>query len=285
MSRLRLLRAVASAAGVAVGLPAAKPAPEGGLMNRSAHSLPVQRGRRLMCRIIGLMAVAGLSAGCVETGDFGRLRPELTAENMHDWIGRDASTRVGGPTSEFRTTDQERELRDRAYGIIDPPYNRNRWDFESREQGRGRKAATPPFDRTGYLAKLHRVDRRSEASAYAQIVSDARNEVEQLPAFFDVAARVADMDRRREQSLAHVANLNPRERANVAARTKENAAIVTWACQALRERLEAYRYALERMVIAVPNAGAAESDRAIELLKMRVGQYCSGQGNAVVARG
>ncbi len=254
-------------------------------MDRRARLLAMPRSRRRIGHLIGLLVVAGLSAGCVETGDFGRLRPELTAENMHDWIGSDAAKRVGGPISEFRTTDQERELRDRAFGLIDPPYNRNRWDFEWGEQKHGRKATNPPFDRASYLAKLHKVDRRSEVSAYAQIATDARNDVERMPAFFDIAARVTDMDRRREQSLEHVSKVNPRERGNVVARTKENIAIVTWACQALNERLASYRYALERLVIAVPNAGAAEADRAVELLKMQIARYCGNQGNMVTVRG
>lgn len=253
-------------------------------MNRRARSLPVPRSRRRSGQLVVLLAVAGLSAGCVETGDFGRLRPELTAENMHDWIGSDAAKRVGGPPSEFRTTDQERELRDRAFGLIDPPDHRNRWDFGWGEPKRER-AAKPAFDRASYLAKLHKVDRRSEVSAYAQLVTDAHNDVERLPAFFDVAARVTDMDRRRAQSLEHVSKVKPREGANLVARTKENAAIVTWVCQALKERIESYRFALERMVIAVPNASAAEADRAVELLKARSAHYCGTQGNTVVVRG
>jgi len=219
-------------------------------------------------------------------GDFGRIRPELVTENMHDWVGRDAVAGIGGPASEFRTTDQERELRDRAYALIEPPYNRGRWDSVWREYGRGREdRALPAVDRTVYLAKLHRTYRRSEASAYAQIVTDARNDVERLPDFFAVAGRVADMDRRRAQSLAHVSGLSERERVNASARKRENAAIVAWVCRALKDRTASYRYALERLVIAVPSQGAAETDRAVSMLATRVAQYCGGRGGTVAARG
>jgi hypothetical protein len=148
---------------------------------------------------------ACLCGGCVTNGDFGRIRPELVGDNMHDWVGGDAVAAIGGPASEFRTTDQERELRDRAYALIEPPYNRNRWDSVWREYGRGRaERDEPAFDRTAYLARLHHTYRRSEVSAYAQIVTDARNDIERLPAFFAYAKRGIDKDRRRTQSHTKV---------------------------------------------------------------------------------
>jgi hypothetical protein len=233
-----------------------------------------------------VLLAALLSGGCVLNGDFGRIRPELTADNMHDWVGRDAAAGIGGPVSEFRTTDQERELRDRAYALIEPPYNRGRWDSVLREYGLDRDPAKPkPFDRSEYLHKLHKVYRRSEASAYAQIVTDARNDVERLQPFFATAGRVTDMDRRRKESLVHVSHLSPREGANAVLRNKENAAIIAWVCVALKERVSSYRYALERLVIAVPSSGAAEADRAVSLLATRIGEYCGIRGGTVAVRG
>jgi len=142
-----------------------------------------------------------------------------------------------------------------------------------------------PFNRTEYLEKLHHVYRRSEASAYAQIVTDARNDVDRLQPFFAVAARVTDMDRRRKQALVHVSNLDPREHGNAIARNKENAAVIAWVCVALKERIMSYRYALERLVIAVPAASAADADSAIALLKTRRDEYCGIQGGTVTVRG
>lgn len=233
-----------------------------------------------------VLTAAGLTGGCALNGDFDRVRPELTGDNMHDWVGRDAVAGIGGPASEFRTTDDERELRDRAYALIEPPYNRNRWDSVWREYGLGRRPIREEvFDRAAYLAKLHHVYRRSETSAYAQIVTDARNDVERLPAFFVIAMRVADMDNRRMQSLAHVSKLTDRERANASARKNENRAIVLWVCSALKDRVASYRYALERLVVAVPSRNAAEADRAIALLATQLTPLCGGPGGAVAAKG
>jgi hypothetical protein len=248
---------------------------------RSHHRV---RGHGRATSFALLFAAAFLSGGCVLNGDFGRIRPELVGENMHDWVGRDATTAVGGPISEFRTTDLERDLRDRAYALIEPPYNRGRWDSVLREYGFYNNPEKPkPFDKTEYLYKLHRVYRRSEASAYAQIVTDARNDVERLQPFFAVATKVIDMDRRRKESLLHVSNLNPRERGNALARNQENAAIIAWVCAALKDRVGAYRFALERLVVAVPSTAAVEADRSIGYLATQLGQYCNGAAGATVA--
>jgi hypothetical protein len=259
-------------------------------MIRRLRSLLVWRGRgRTTSRATSfgvLFAASFLAGGCVLNGDFGRIRPELVGENMHDWVGRDATTAAGGPISDFRTTDQERELRDRAYALIEPPYNRGRWDSVLREYGFYNNPVNPqPFNRTEYLYKLHRVYRRSEASAYAQIITDARNDVDRLQPFFAVAGRVTDMDRRRKEALKHVSNLDPSEQGNAIARNQENAAVIAWVCVSLKERLMAYRYALERLVIAVPASSAADADSAIALLATRRDQYCGVQGATVAVRG
>ncbi len=255
-------------------------------MTRRPRSLHVSRGPGRAIPLVLLLAAACLSGGCVLNGDFGRIRPEIVGDNMHDWVGRDAAVAVGGPVSEFRTTDQERELRDRAYALIEPPYNRGRWDSVFREYGLTNDPVHPrPFDRTEYLYKLHKVYRHSEASAYAQIVTDTRNDVDRLQPFFAVAARVTDMDRRRALSLQHVSDLNIRERSNAIARNKENTLIVAWVCQALKDRVASYRYALERLVVAVPASEAAEADRGVTLLATRTGQFCGIRGGTVAVRG
>jgi hypothetical protein len=236
--------------------------------------------------LLALVALSSAVGGCVTNGDFGRVRPELTADNMHDWVGRDAVTNVGILPSEFRTTDDERYLRDRAYALIEPPYNQQKFDSVVREWGfkpEGRNI--PLIDPAIYLVKLNEVYRRSEASAYAQIVTDARNDVDQLEPFFANASRVFDIDARRLQSLSLVSVVTPREQINAVARVQENRAVVAWVCRAVTARIAAYRFALERLVIAVPSGGAAEADRTISLLQRQLGASCNGGEAVVTARG
>ena len=61
------------------------------------------------------------------------------------------------------------------------------------------------------------------------------------------------------------------ERDNTLHRIAENRNIVRWAQESLQERAEAYRIALERMVIAAPSPVAAE--RALSLLQQRINGY------------
>jgi hypothetical protein len=226
-------------------------------------------------------------SGCALNGDFGRMRDSLVFDDTHDWVGREAAYRTGAPASLFRLTDDERRLRDLGFALIQPAYDRNRWWSAFAEYG----VAGPPdetlFDRTAYWLHIDLLYRRSEASAYAQIVADARNDVERLEPFFATAATVTDMDARRLQSLGFVAassGLSVAERDNALARNNENAAVIGWVCAALRARAAGYRYALERLVVGVPSPRAVEGERSIAFLQARTAIYCAPPGGLIVKR-
>ncbi len=242
------------------------------------------RGWHLLGRATCIVA-ALLAGGCALNGDFDRVRPLLVTDDMHAWVGRDAVARDGRKPSELPLTDNERQLRDLGYAIIAPPYDRNRWESVFREygilqeHGLGRPPADKPpmkFDRTAYWKHLHEDERRSETSAYEQLVSDARDDAIRIEPFFANATRVADMDRRRSAFLTQASTSNAAERANVRSRNNENVAVAAWVCRALRDRMSAYSYALERLVIRAPSPLAADSERALALLHARIGQYCRG---------
>jgi hypothetical protein len=245
------------------------------------------RGRRQRLFWRGVILAAALaSSGCALNGDFDRVRPGLRSDDMHDWVGRDAVASIGLPASDSRLTDDERSLRDLAFAMIDPPYDRNRWDSVFREYGLGRSARDPiRFDQTEYWKRLADIWRTSEASAYAQLVSDARNDVIRIEPFFAIAGRVADMDRKRKAALAHAQYLKQAEHDNALFRNNENTAVVDWVCRSLNARWDAYRYALERMMIQTPFPQAAEAERALALLQTRVAQACPAlPGNGLVAK-
>lgn len=234
-----------------------------------------------------MLAAAALLGGCALNGDFGRVRDSLVRDDMHDWVGHNAVRAVGGRPSEFRLTDEERQLRDLAYALIAPPYDRHRWDAVFAEYGVEGPMPGAPFDRTAYWQHLHADDRRSEASSYAQVVTDARNDVTRLEPFFATAARIVDMDRRRMESVRYVAassGLSEAESEGVRNRVNENTAVIEWFCHSLGERAQSYRYALERLVIGAPSASAADAERSLTLLQTRIGGYCA-SGRAVVAKG
>jgi hypothetical protein len=224
------------------------------------------------------LAGATLLGGCALNGDFGRTRSELVTDNMHAWVGREAVGSIGGRPSKFPLTDNERRLRDLAFALIQPPYDRNRWDSVFAEYGLQGRHGIAPFDPAAYWTHLDAPHRRSEVSSYAQIVGDARNDVVRIEPFFAAAARVVDIDRRRAESLNHVAisfGLSEAEADSALSRNNENTAIIEWVCGSLNERAAGYRYALERLVVSTPSSNAVETERSLNLLQTRIAGYCA----------
>jgi hypothetical protein len=231
---------------------------------------------------VAALAGATLLGGCALNGDFGRLRSDLVTDDMHAWVGRDA---VDGKPSDFLLTDNERQLRDLAFALIQPAYDRNRWDSAFAEYGLEGLRNWGPFDRTAYWKHLDVAQRRSEVSSYAQIVADARNDVVRIEPFFAIAARVTDVDLRRAEALGHMAGrsgLSHAEADNARRRNNENSAVIAWVCRSLNERAASYHYALERLVIRTPSSSAVEVERSLTLLRTRIGASCP-VGPAIVA--
>src|ERR1019366_10387621 len=55
---------------------------------------------------------------------------------------------------------------------------------------------------------------RSPSVRYARLMDDVRNDMTQLPQFFETAGRVLDIDQKRQKSMALVSALSPTERKN-----------------------------------------------------------------------
>jgi hypothetical protein len=102
-----------------------------------------------------------------------------------------------------------------------------------------------------------------------------------------VACTVADLDSKRERSLAYVSELSEGESGNAFGRIRENRMVTAWVQRALHWRLDSYRYALERLVIAVPSQRAIEAERALARFQAIVLQVdpalrrCAGEEFAV----
>lgn len=211
-----------------------------------------------------LLCSCVMLAGC-SGGDFGRARDDMRNDDMHRWIGVEATGSVGLRPSQFQLSDGERQLRDLAYPLIEPPHSRPAWrtvfgDFQPIASP-WRQA--PAFDRTAYGRALIDEPHRSHSSRYAQLIDDVRDDVTRFELFFASAVRVIDLDRKRDATLAHMSELSPRERADAVARMQENSLIVQWVQQCLERRVSSYRWALERLVLQAPDTMAADADRLI----------------------
>jgi hypothetical protein len=229
-------------------------------MPDTPFSIRLQTAASVLALILPVLALGGCSGGDLE-----RTRQDFLNDDMHRWIGVEATGSLGLAASQFQLTDGERQLRDLAYPLIEPPHSRPAWksvfgDYQPLPSPWRQKVV---FDRTAYGRLLIDEPHRSHASRYAQLIDDVRDDLTRFEPFYATAIGVLDLDRKRNASLAHVSDLSPRERADAVARMEENSLIVQWVQQCLEQRISSYRWALERLVIQAPDNMASDADRLI----------------------
>lgn len=229
---------------------------------------PIRRHHSLFRHVLVLATLLTVT-GCAN-GDFGRVRPSLARDDIHDWVGRKADT---AKASSFDYTDDERALRDLAYPLIEPPYDRNRWYSAAGEYGLLESARVASVNVTAYSSHLMAESARSPSARYAHLIDDIRNDSTRLPAFFETAGRVVDMDQKRRKSLAFVRSLPPGERGNAMRRIEENRSVIGMVHMRLSQRAQSYRVALERLVVEAPSGQAVEAERLLQRLKAQIAQY------------
>jgi len=231
----------------------------------NAVSLPA------IAAMAALLAAAAL-AGCSSIGDFGRLADPLVNDDVHSWVGKEAASKAGAPISKYNLTEDEHTLRDLAFPLIEPPYDRQRWDAVVYEYGDKQSFRRDlwAFDATAYYLQLQDARHRSSAGRYNQMIDDIRNDIVRIEPFFMTARRVADMDRRRAASMEQIGSLSPDERADAMARIGENSLTIAWVHHALDQRCASYRFALEHLAVAEPQPVAAEVDRLLTTLQQAI---------------
>lgn len=219
-----------------------------------------------------VLAVLLMLPACSSIGDFGRLQPAIVTDDVHAWVGQDAAARAGAPVSLNNLTDDERRLRDLAFPLIEPPYDRQRWDAVVYEYGTKREFQRELWaeDPTAYYRHLQAAGFRSTAGRYNKLIDDIRNDVVRIGPFFDIAHRVVDLDQRRQKTMDQLPSITPPERLNALARVGENSLTIAWAHHSLTMRCAGYRFALEHLVVAEPEKAAAEAEIALAHLQQAI---------------
>ena len=229
--------------------------------------------QKLRCEA-ALAVLAFLFSGCY--GDFGRPRPSIFGDGRAATVSTEAALQLGVAPSLFPFTDDERLLRELAYGLIRPPYGWVRWNAVVAEAGRGGVYYEAIDETAIYAARLLSFPFRSATGRYGRLINDIGSDIERIDPFLEVARRVADMDRKREKSLAYVSSLSAGEAANAAVRVGENGVILDWVQRCLGARALSYRFALERLVVATPAPIAVQGERALIDLERRVANLYAG---------
>jgi len=252
--RKKVLRPAAVAAG----------APDIESLKMPATCLPIRTPAVRPLPALVLLLISTALGGC-SGGDFGRTRADFRNDDMHRWLGAEVTGSVGLYASSFQLTENERQLRDLAYPLIEPPHSRPAWksvfgDYQPLPSPWRQRVI---FDRTAYGRALIDEPHRSFSSRYSQLIDDVRDDITRFEPFFSSAIHVIELDRKRNASLKLVSELSPRERDDAIARMEENTLIVQWVQQCLEQRISSYRWALERLVIQTPDGMAADADRLI----------------------
>ena len=209
---------------------------------------------------------------CSSLSDLGRLQNTFVTDDIHAWVGREAAARVGAPASLDNLTDNERALRDLAFPLIEPPYDRIRWDAVLYEYGIKQQLQRDLWvvDVTAYYRHLQAAGYRSTMGRYNKLIDDIRNDVTRIGPFFDVAHRVVELDRRRGMSMNYLADIAPPDRANALARIGENDLTIAWVQYSLAQRCAGYRFALDHLVVAEPENIAVQADVALTELQQQI---------------
>jgi hypothetical protein len=222
-------------------------------------------------RLVWAMALPLVLGACGGAqGDFGRLKDSVVSDDTHAWVGRDAARAAAIPPSQLPVTDEERTLRDEAYPLIEPPFERAKWYSLVNEYGATHYFGWPEYRVEGYSAKLMKTAYRSATARYNQLNVDIRNDALRVPEFFMIARTVLDLDRKRGQSFRYINKLTATEVGNARARMSENQLVIGWVQHSLLQRSEAYCFALQRLVIATPSPMAVEVERSLTLLNTRI---------------
>lgn len=216
-------------------------------------------------RQVYVLVAIGLLSGCANS-DFGEVNDVLVTNGIHDWIGRPAK----GKPSKFEYTDDERALRDNAFPLIEPPFDRQTWYQVAGEYGMIRYNLS---DYVKYFERLQAECHNSTTALYARLIDDIRNDTTRLSQFFETAGRVIDIDQKRQKSLAYVSGLSKGEEVNAIRRIRENEHVVAIVRISLANRVASYRFALERLVITTPSTQAVEVERLLNQLQAHIGRY------------
>jgi len=232
--------------------------------------MPRPGGRRVK-PLLPLLTLLALPA-CTSIGDFGRLQQPVVADNIHAWVGQEAAARAGAPISLDNLTEDERALRDLAFPLIEPAYDRIRWDAVVYEYGQKKvfRRSLWIVDPTRYYSALLAANYRSSAGRYNQLIDDIRDDVTRVGPFFDTAHRVVELDRKRKESMDLLPDISPADRANALARIGENALTIAWVQNSLAQRCASYRFALDHLAVSEPENVAAQADIALTQLQQQV---------------
>lgn len=196
----------------------------------------------------------------------------MIGDHVLPFAGRATAEIYGQPASWSILTDDESELRARAYRFLMPAHE---WQVIERvlaDLARHRiiPASLSFQARRGYWDALRFSRGTSPAPLFRRIAQDAEQDRLLIPPLRVIAERVLEADRARLQFLLYVRHLEERQAEEAALRVAENRCLIAWFRAEAHERAERYRFALERLAVEAPQRDAVGPERALAALEPEI---------------
>ncbi|MCZ8270182.1 MAG: hypothetical protein O9306_06480 [Beijerinckiaceae bacterium] len=233
-------------------------------------------------------------SGCYSaTGDFGRPQQGVWENSILPTMGILAATARGEPASWFALTEDEKELRARAWNFLMPETDapvltRMEDHFAYHRLLPPRESDITLFHRTimggpqlgagvGYSPTLRVLtggqNFTSLTSRYNRVRDVITADHALIPYFKLISAQVVQADHVRARSLGHVANLTEVQHEQAIRRICENALIIARVHWAFHDRAAQYRFSLEHLVVEGPEREAIPAERALMAFEADISRF------------
>lgn len=222
-------------------------------------------------RLLALLPM--LLAACAPlTGDLGRASPSIWNDRILPGAGEYLAWARGEQVSPFHLTDDEAELRNRAWRYVMPAHERSWFLKEVQELARTRiiPVSWQSVDPDRYRVALLGDSFRSEHSRYRRLSEDVVADTALIAPFRVMAQRVRGADKVRLRTAATSLAVLPPMPDHAEARVAENEGLIAWVRERMRHRLQSYRQALDNLVVEMPSREAVMAERAILALDAEV---------------
>ena len=231
-------------------------------------------GRGACCKPLAALLLGLQASAC--TGDLGRPRQDFWSQVVAPQAGFWSATMRGEAASHFRMTDDEEQLRDRAWRFIMPGHERS--TFQGRVSDLAHARILPAQAQSSavsdYFNALTSGSYASQASRYARLAEDTNADRLLIGPFRANAMRVVAADRVRMRTAENSPDIAPEKIDPAYARVVENEGLILWVCERVGFRIESYRYALANLVVEMPSREAIRAERAIMALEAEAGPLC-----------
>jgi hypothetical protein len=172
-------------------------------------------------------------------------------------------------------TDDERELRDRAWRFLMPAHEKAIFQRQVAELARTRILPREPVidDERAYLRPLRWSRGQSPAPLFNRIGEDAGADRALITPFVARARAVLRSDEARLQLMTQAGSLDEFQARSATARVKENRCLIAWVYAAAIRRAGDYRHALEQLAIEAPQVEAIRAERDVVALEAALGEF------------